>query len=148
ISAVDNTTKGPSGLAVIRGEGAGATSYSLTINGNGATISRSTSPGTPDFRIFTIDWDQNSFGAIVIVSNLTISNGRISTGTAGDGISYGGGILIGASSLKMTNCTISNNMALQGGGISSSNCGLQLIGCTLTGNSAAQTGGAIESDGN
>src|SRR5205807_6686037 len=87
ISAVDNTTKGPSGLAVIRGEGAGATSYSLTINGNGATISRSTSPGTPDFRIFTIDWDQNSVGAIVIVSNLTISNGRISTGTAGDGIS-------------------------------------------------------------
>ena len=64
LTAVNNTTDGPTGLPVI------AANNKLTIRGNGATITRSTAPGTPAFRLFEV-----AAGAALSLKDLTIANG-------------------------------------------------------------------------
>jgi len=79
---------------------------SVSINGPGAnllTVSRSSAPATPQFRIITVPDSMN-----VLVQGLTISNGFAASG---------GGIMIetgGALTLK--NCDLSNNAATDFGG--------------------------------
>ena len=51
LTAVDNDSDGPDGLPSITSE--------IIINGNGATIERSSTGGTPDFRIFHVESDGN-----------------------------------------------------------------------------------------
>ena len=65
LTAVDNTTDGPTGLPVI------AAKDKLTILGNGDTIQRSTAKGTPAFRLFDVGGK-----ASLTLENLTIANGR------------------------------------------------------------------------
>src|SRR3982751_3223848 len=48
LTAVDNFVNGSNGLPEIRNDAAG---LDLTIDGHGATIQRSTAPGTPEFRL-------------------------------------------------------------------------------------------------
>ncbi|MEO8393739.1 MAG: hypothetical protein ABI700_12180 [Chloroflexota bacterium] len=79
LTVVDNLTLGTTGLLVI--------STTLTINGHGATITRSSVGGTPDFRIFAL-----ASGGDLTLDSLTVSNG--STGftlPVGVGIYNNGG---------------------------------------------------------
>ncbi|MBL8131794.1 MAG: hypothetical protein JNL42_08040 [Anaerolineae bacterium] len=79
---------GSSGLPPIVNNG------SLTINGGGATITRSAAGGTPDFRIMTVD-----VGATMLMTSLTISNGYAN---GGSGIRSSG-------TLTIQDSTIANN---------------------------------------
>ena len=94
------------GLPLIRADGG----HSLTINGNGATIQRSTAVGTPMFRILYIDSD-----AHVVLDRLTITNGSAEGQGQGTDSGEAGGIynggLNGNAVLSITNCTFNNNAA-------------------------------------
>ena len=116
LSAVNNTTGGANGLPVI--------SIALTINGNGAIITRGA--GAPDFRIFYVGATGN-----LTLENVTISYGRAvgaagsagSTGSlnnpgaagGGGGNGQGGGIY-NAGVLTVRKSTITNNTAVGGAG--------------------------------
>ncbi len=132
----------------------------LTINGPGAnllTVQRSAAAGTPNFRIFKIE-----YSVISAISGLTIANGNTKNGVAhGGGIlnngtltitnsvisgnttnaggaGHGGGIFNGGT-LTLTNSVISGNTAStsSGGGILNSSGTLTIINSTISGNSAA-----------
>jgi hypothetical protein len=62
------TNDGDNGLPVITSE--------ITINGNGATIARSSAVGTPNFRIFRVAADGN-----LTLNDLTVENGFASLST-------------------------------------------------------------------
>ena len=81
-------------------------SDSLTINGNGATIARSSAPGTPEFRILLV-WTPG----IVTLSSVTITNGK------GSGDFPAGAIQLVQGTLNILDSTISNSSAAWGGGI-------------------------------
>src|SRR5436190_1753073 len=67
LTAIDNSLNGPNGLPAVKDD---AADVDLTINGNGATIERSASTGTPAFRILMVDVE-----AGLICDALTIKNG-------------------------------------------------------------------------
>jgi len=162
LTVVNNTIQGPNGLPVI------AEDRRLTINGNGATIARSTANGTPEFRIINISIFRS---AEVRLNRLIIRKGKANGGggirnTGGtltiegciisENVSDGGGGGIYSpsaadgigdpGSLTMNNSTVSDNTAEAGGGIYASNqC--YLTNSTISGNTvtvAAGTGGGIE----
>ena len=144
--------EGSNGLPVVTGE--------LSINGNGATIQRSSAADTPPFRIFFFDR-----GSTVVISGLTVSNGTDEEGFGGGGAfafgpltvmnstfssnvssGNGGGILSPeAELLTVTNSTFSGNSGSVGGGITSGN--LVVANSAFIGNSA-MVGGAIRAAGN
>src|SRR5262245_55565891 len=124
----------------------------LTINGNGATITRAA--GSPDFGIFAV----NS-GAFVTLSDLTLTNGNnpvfgggiYSLGTltlsnstlSGISAKGDGGGIYSEGTLTLSSSTLSGNRAeLFGGGIFSFST-LILTNSTLSGNSAKGDGGGI-----
>ena len=51
--------------------------HTLTINGNGATLQRSTNVGIPDFRVLFVS------GGNVTIDRLTVTNGHLATGSGG-----------------------------------------------------------------
>src|SRR4051812_41035779 len=69
LTTADNTLNGPNGLPLVDDDVQG---LDLTINGNGATIRRSTAAGTPVFRIL-----QLNFEAALSCDSLTIQNGLL-----------------------------------------------------------------------
>jgi hypothetical protein len=102
----------------------------LTVNGNGATITRAA--GSPDFGILEVS------GAVVTLSGLTLTNGNNPT--------FEGGGIYNAGTLTLSNSTLSGNSAARGAGIY--NVGtLTLIGSTLSGNMATNIGGGIGNNG-
>jgi len=149
LTVVDNSTDGPNGLPSILADGGN----SLTINGNGATIQRSSAVGTPRFRIFHV-----ANGAVLTLNDLTVSNGHSPDGAAGSDGDDGGGIYnLGA--LDLSYCTLSGNSAGhggscsscfggyggRGGGIYSDSGTLSLSHCFLSGNSAGDGGDSSDS---
>ncbi len=128
LTAVNNTTDGGGvGLPVISGN--------LTVQGNGATITRSTASGTPVFRIF----DVSSSGSLTL-SSLTVSNGLANNGQ------QGGGGIFNHGALTISGSTFTGNSApassgTSGGGINNSGT-LNVTTSTFTGNTG-QEGGAI-----
>jgi CSLREA domain-containing protein len=94
LSAVDNSSNGATGLPRLMADGG----RTLTVNGNGATITRSTSNLTPDFRILYI-----APNATVTLRGLTLDNGRLS--------GFGAGIYNDAASLTLIDCTLSRHEA-------------------------------------
>ena len=135
LTAADNsTTFGNNGLPIIM--------EPVTIKGNGSTITEVIAQGATPFRIF------QSFSSLTL-DNVTLSNGNC--GVQGDNIVStvylnGGGIefsTTGASTLTLTNCTITGCSSVFGGGISNDGQGpVTLTGCTLSANSS-QGGGGI-----
>ena len=97
LTTAHNTQNGPTGLPVI--------TTSMTIEGHGATIRRSTASGTPDFRILDVD-----AGATLTIRGTTIRDGRAYYYDNGGGILSRGNLII-------ENSTFANNAAYQGGGI-------------------------------
>lgn len=107
LTAIDNTTEGANGLPVIGSDN----SHMVSINGNGATIQRSTAAGTPQFRIL-----QLGSGAHVSINNLIVNNGNvIAVFTMTEG--GGGGIYNNQGTLTLDTCTFNNNGAQGAGGV-------------------------------
>ena len=112
---------GPTGLPWIRSQ--------LTINGNGSTIQRSSSAGTPNFRILFIDGD-------VTLDGVTLKGGA-SDPAVGGGLYNRGTALI-------RNSTITGNSALSAGGIQNFTGVLTLVNSTVSYNSAWFGGGIMD----
>jgi hypothetical protein len=130
LTTANNTSLGDSGLPVI--------SNTLTINGNGATITRSSAAA--DFDIVNVDNTGN-----LTLNDLTISNGH------GNSSDPSGGIL-NRGNLTINNSRISGNSSvLIGGGVVNTTTGTLAINqSTISGNSAGgsavsacQGGGAL-----
>ncbi|HKR61038.1 MAG TPA: choice-of-anchor Q domain-containing protein [Pyrinomonadaceae bacterium] len=134
----------------------------LAIVGPGAhelTIQRSTTSGTPQFRIFHVT--SNSGGNFTVsISGVTISNGSVSSlggGLESDGTTtvnvigctisgnaggvVGGGIASLGTALNVTNTTIAQNSAPSGGGLYAQNSALNVLNTTITANFANNGGG-------
>ncbi len=120
LTTVDNSTNGPNGLPVILNDVAG---LDLTINGNGATIQRSTATPTPSFRILQI-----SGGATVNCNGLIIRDGK-ATGNFPN--SVGGGIFNFQSTLTLTNCVLRENTGLFGGGLYNNGGAVDVRSCLV-----------------
>ncbi len=123
LTAVDNTTDGPTGLPVI------AANDSLTIMGNGDTLQRSTATGTPAFRLFDV-----AAGASLTLQNLTLQGGL----AFGAGVSAEGGAVYNQGTMDLNGVTVQNNIAQGGGGRLSHSRG---------GDGQAAWGGGIYSSG-
>jgi len=127
----------------------------LTVNGGaGVNVTRSATVGTPDFRIFFVT------ATNVVISGLSISNGRPDTG-GGIRVFIGGSLTLNASnvsgnsvtgfgggvrsfgSLTITNSTISGNNAENAGGIFQGDWPLQMTGSTVSGNTTIFQGSGI-----
>jgi CSLREA domain-containing protein len=109
----------------------------ITIQGNGATIERSTATG---FRIFHV----------LGTGNLTLQNVTVRDGYAGGGgynNNWGGGIY-NAGRLTLNGSTLSGNYASEhGGGIYNAGTAyLTSVSSTISGNTAAGRGGGIYND--
>ena len=104
--------------------------WTLTIDGNGSTLARSSAPGTPDFDLL------DNVGNMTI-NGLTVTNGSVAI--------PGGGIDNSGPSLTINDSTISNNVASgnEGGGIYSSGSTLTITNSTISGNSGGSVGGGI-----
>lgn len=152
LTAVNNTAYGPSGLPVI--------TSSVTVNGNGATIERSTAIGTPNFRILYVGYTPTSGdltldlvtirggqtfyygGAIMNHGTLTVTESIITGNYSYDG---GGGIYTSVTA-AISNSVISDNISTYyGSGIFNEWGTLMLTDSTVSGNSsgAYRTGGIV-----
>jgi hypothetical protein len=106
----------------------------LTITGPGAnrlTVTASYSDFVY-FRIFNI----SSSTVTVSISGITISNGYEPNGPGGGGI-------LSAGVLTLTNCTISDNFITRsqgGGGVMNDHGTMTITGCTISNDSASQSG--------
>jgi len=130
LTAVHNTSywTGPTGLPQILNP--------LAINGNGATIRRSSALGTPDFRILYVGGP----GGNLTLDRATITGGRSAIGAPGY-IGGGGGIRVDGGVLLVSNSTIHGNSGVttgsnDGGGILNYQGTVTLINCTITGNTS------------
>ncbi|MCL4272753.1 MAG: choice-of-anchor Q domain-containing protein [Anaerolineales bacterium] len=123
---------GGNGLPLVAADGG----KSLTIDGAGYSISRSSVGGTPVFRLLYI-----TAGAVVTLQNLTFSNG--SNGSPG-------GAILNAGTLTIKNSSFISNTAGSGGAIHNYlNAVLNIQDSVFTGNSTTSlSGGAIYSTGN
>ncbi len=130
LTAAHNQQFGPTGLPVI--------TTTMTIEGHGATIRRSTVSGTAAFRILVVDPNVS----------LTLRDTTIANGHAYDYVSKGGGIL-SYGNLTLSNSTISNNIAngesvASGGGLYiAANSQATISDSRIINNSAASTYGTF-----
>jgi hypothetical protein len=128
LSAVNNSTDGPTGLPVITG-GNAKQADNLTIVGNGDAIERSTASGTPAFRLLDV-----ASGGSLTLQNLTLQNGL----AFGSGSSAEGGAIYNQGTLVLSAVTVQGNVAQGSDGVSNSGTG---------DNGNACAGGGIWSNG-
>ena len=93
---------GPNSLPVITSD--------ITINGNGATIARSTADGIPEFRLFQI-----ASTGVLTLDQLTLTNSRALSGSSANVDGKNGGAIYNAGHLALNNTIFSYNSAGQGG---------------------------------
>jgi predicted outer membrane repeat protein len=101
---VDNYTDGSNGLPSVVSP--------IVINGNGATIQRSLTSGTPAFRIFHV----SNIGMLTL-NNLTLVNGLAHTATTGETAHNAGGGIYNNNRISLYGVVIDGNHAKLGGGI-------------------------------
>lgn len=166
LDTVDNTVDGNNGLPSI--------TSSILINGNGATIRRSTAAQKAAIRLFhvsaggdlvlhnlilldgmgmeppdTTDLVRNSGGAVYNAGTLTVSSSRFTANRA----KLKGGAIYNAGTMTVTNTIFENNSTNIGneygesGGAILNTGSASLTSCTLVGNTASQAGGAIGNSG-
>jgi len=92
LTAVDNTTDGPTGLPVI------AANDNLTIVGNGDAIARSSAAGTPAFRLLDV----------AAAASLTLKSVTLQGGLAP---SSNGGAIYSQGTVELNDVTVQNNVA-------------------------------------
>ncbi len=136
----------------------------LTISGPGAQLAvsgDSNDNGVPDFatsavslgdtRIFNVD-DPTSPGSpleVVSISGLTLKEGVADDWPGSPQSEPGGAILANNVDLRLSNVTMTDNVATEDGGavsIGGNESHLSVADSTLTGNRAKQEGGAIRAD--
>ncbi len=133
------------------------TGGTLTINGNGATITRSAAGGTPSFRFFHVD-----AGGNLTLNKLVLSNGSASYGGAVynlgtlntrkttfllNAASLDGGALYSESGTAVVNeSSFTNNSGNYGGGLFSRFSTTTVNGSTFYSNFAVFDGGGIYSE--
>ena len=130
LTAVNNTADGsPNGLPPI--------TSTITIAGNGSTITRD--PAAPDFRILLV---RNNGGDLTL-QETTVSGGRTIQFRDGGGVANDG-------VLSLVNSNVINNYSPRGGGGLHNDFGatLRLTNSTVSGNLAAFYGGGIRNRGN
>lgn len=119
LTTADNTgSYGATGLPVITSP--------VTINGNGATIQRSSAPGAPEFRIFLV----GSGPAQLTLNSLTIRGGKSPVDV------WGGGGLLNTGSTRLENVTVTGNSGGLGGGIFNHHGTLTVLNSTISYNSS------------
>ena len=126
LTAVHNTTIGENGLPTI--------TTPLTINGNGASIERSTAAETPAFRFFFMP-----AAGTLMLRQITLYNGKA------DLYSSGGAILNDDGTLTISESTLRSNTADNGGAIYNRAGEITIQQSSFSHNSASY-GGAIQSD--
>jgi predicted outer membrane repeat protein len=127
-AASNDATDGGNALPAITGN--------VTINGNGATITRSTAAGTPQFRL--IDVPNNP--AQLTLNSLTISNGD----SAG---SVGGGAIFSRGTLNLNLVVVSGSTAPGGAGLDANNGVIKVSQSTFANNTTPGSGGGIAAEG-
>lgn len=130
LTAVNNTAQGATGLPAV--------TSAITLNGNGATIERSTAAGTPEFRILRIGGAGN-----LTLNRVTLQNG---IAPASSPSNQGGALYVNGGTATLNRCALAGHSAVRGGAIGQLNGNLTLNNCTVSG-SSAQEGGGIYSDG-
>ncbi|HEX8078411.1 MAG TPA: choice-of-anchor Q domain-containing protein, partial [Chthoniobacterales bacterium] len=105
--------------------------HSLTINGNGAALTRSGATGTPNFNLLNI-----LSGARVALNDLLISNGKLTTGS-GAGISSAGTLTLNGCTVFANSISGGNESASASGAGISSGGALTIINSTIGGNTAS-----------
>jgi hypothetical protein len=111
----------------------------ITINGHGATVGRSTAPGTPPFRVLLV----GTAGTLVL-NDLTIDNGFANADGTGLG---GGGILnLGRTTLVGTSLT-RNRSGTEGGGLNNLKGTVTIQNGTIENNTALNGGGGLRNGG-
>ncbi len=130
----------------------------ISINGNGATITRSHTPDTPAFRVFEVP----AAGGALTISALTVSNGRTTGPDNGAGVFVhdggsltaetshitrnvadfqGGGVLNDKGTVRITDSTLDNNTAFSGGGVHNEDGELTISRSFLRDNTIGDPGG-------
>lgn len=132
LSAPNNTSDGGTGLPVITGN--------VTIQGNGATLERSSASGTPAFRLFDV-----ASGGSLTLSAVTLSNGLANGGQQGGGAVFNHGTLSISASSFLNNSSPSTT-GTSGGAINSS--GILSITTSYFSGNTAQEGGAVFNQSN
>ena len=104
----------------------------MTIHGNGATLQRDATVGTPQFRLIRTGVFPDNVR--VTISDLTFANGDA-------GLANGGAILLQAGDLSLARCIFTNNRADTGGAVYATtttipNRFLSVVDSTFTGNAA------------
>jgi chitodextrinase len=150
IANADNATDGGNGLPVITG--------SVTVHGNGATITRSTASGVPHVRIFDV-----ASGASLTLDSVTLSNGIADNGHDGGGAidnrgtlsvsgstftgnsnpatsGTSGGAIQNAGTMTLTTSTFTGNVAMEGGAVFNQNIAT-ITRSTFSNNTATVYGG-------
>ncbi len=104
----------------------------IIIEGNGHTIERDTSGGTPEFRLFAV----GSSGALTL-NNVTLQGGKISTNdVVRGGAIYNNGIM------EINNSLLTDNEGYSGGAVAN-NATMLITHTTITGNRANSQGGGV-----
>jgi hypothetical protein len=130
-----------------------AVAQDLTIDGNGATLQRSTAAGTAVFTILTITADtvvlnqlnfKNGNGAITVdnIAQLSVTGGVFSGNTAANGAAINN---TGATIVQVTGASFIDNTATDAGGAIFIYTAFadQFTDCSFQGNTAAGVGGAM-----
>src|SRR5450755_3586032 len=128
LESANNPTEGGTGLPVITGN--------VTIQGAGATITRSSATGVPAFRLFDV-----ANGGSLTLNSLTLSNGLANNGQ------QGGGAIFNHGTLTVTAGTFTNNSSpaatgTSGGAIDSTGT-LSVNASTFSANSGQEGGGIM-----
>jgi len=124
LTSVDNFTDGSNGLPSIVS--------TIVINGNGATIQRSFTSGTPAFRIFHV----SNIG-MVTLNDLTVSNGLAVAATTGETAPNAGGGIYTNNRISLYGVVIDGNHAKLGGGVYNTIAnGMTISGSTFQNNGA------------
>ena len=128
LTAVDNINNGESGLPAITSE--------ITINGNGATIQRSSGVGTPSFRVLYVAGPN---AGNLILNRVTIRGGNSLNG---------GGIFCSAGTVTLAESTVSDNYGQSGGGVYNLNGTLAVNRSIISNNTSFYYGGGVFNHGN
>ena len=122
----------------------------IILEGNSATIARSTASATPAFTVVTTADGSNLVAgdSDIEIRDLTVANGRLENPSFGEG---GGGInnANGDGLVTLTRCTIRDSSSTgNGGGIFHGffSDELKLVGCTIQSCTAGGTGGGLHAD--